>query len=375
VTSSPRICIAHQTVMAGDAIGNDIAGAYELLARCGYEMAILCEHVHPDVERRYRVIHEADLVAASAGFDMMLYHHSIHWPGGEVLLQRFAGPVVVKYHNITPPRFFERFAEVYRSSCELGREQTARIASFTNVVRWQSDSAYNAAEIVAAGVPRERSGVVPPFNSAGSALGRERTARYYPTGPFEALFVGRQVPNKGHAHLLRTVAAWRELFPEARMRCRIVGARDPRLDGYYRELADLQSSLDLDGCVEWLGQVGNDEVADLFRGSHLYLNLSEHEGFCVPLIEAQAIGLPMISSDATAIPETAGSGQLVVPLPRSQVDYDLIAGLTHQVCTSADLRRRLVEAGCRNVFQRFVAPVIESRFMEELEPVLRMITK
>jgi glycosyltransferase involved in cell wall biosynthesis len=370
--SRPRVAIAHQTIWSGDAIGNDIAGAYELLSRCGYRVALACENVHPDVRARCNVVPADDPAALARDFDLLLYHHSVAWPLGEALIEKFAGPIVVKYHNITPAEFFERYCEPYYRSCTEGRRQTERIVRTGKVARWQSDSSYNAAEVLACGVPAEASSVLSPFNHIDRYSRLVRTADY-PGRPVEALFVGRRVPNKGHPHLLKTLAAWRELFPETPIRCRMVGAVDGAVQGYYDELEALQRQLDLGDCVEWIAHVTSDELDALFARSHIYLNLSEHEGFCVPLVEAQAARLPLVSTRAGAIAESAGWGQVLVDVPATSADYDLVAGLAHELCRSAELRSRVVEAGCANVRDRFTTATLETRFLEDLEPILRSI--
>ena len=241
------------------------------------------------------------------------------------------------------------------------------------ISRWQCDSRFNSIEIRELGVGDDKRGVVPPFNRVDEAFRETHDATYGLARPFVAMFVGRRVPNKGHVHILRTLAAWRELFPETELRCRIIGSVDAQLSSYYDELAALESMLDLGGSVEWREHVSEAALAETFRSSHVYLNLSEHEGFCVPLIEAQAVGLPTISAGATANIETAGPGQIVVPVPRSGSDYDLVAGLLHEVCVSWKLRRALVQAGCRNAFQRFTSQMVESQFLADMEPVLRTL--
>jgi glycosyltransferase involved in cell wall biosynthesis len=369
----PRICIAHQTVWAGDAIGNDVVGGYELLTRCGYEVTILCRFVHPEVKARCRVVELAEPPLAVEEFDLLWYHHSIHWPAGEALIRSFNGPVVVKYHNITPPEYFEPYAQIYVAMCREGRDQTGRLATFPNVARWQADSAYNADELLGLGVSADKCSVVPPFNRVGRLLPESHAAVYPLEGPFVALFVGRRAPNKGHAHIVRTLAAWRDLFPESELRCRIIGATDPHLAPYYRGLEELEASLGVQGRIEWLEHVSNADLETAFRSSHVYLNMSEHEGFCVPLIEAQAVGLPVVSTGATALAETAGERQAVVPVPRDPVDYDVIAGLVHEICVSPTERRGLVEAGFANVFRRFTSQTIEARFLESLIPALQAV--
>ena len=364
-----RIGIAHQTVLAGDAIGADVTGAYRLLERCGFEPVILCEHAHPQVVADFRV--RVGTEPKADDLAMLLYHHSIHWPAGEALLAAYHGRIVVKYHNITPADFFAPYAEQYRERCAEGREQTGRMARDARIALWQADSGFNSRELEALGVPHERRTVVPPFNRIDAAFRMAHRAVYAPRGPFVATFIGRRAPNKGHAHLLRTVAAWRDLYPEARLELRVIGAVDAALEPYYEELRALESSLRIGDRVHWLGHCDDAQIAATLCDSHVYLNLSEHEGFCVPLVEAQAMGLPVVTTDATALADTAGPGQFVVGVPKSQADYDLIAGLVHEVCTSLRVRQWVVAAGCRNAFSRFTAEEVEAAFLNSLEPVLR----
>ena len=105
--------------------------------------------------------------------------------------------------------------------------------------------------------------------------------------------------------------------------------------------------------MRWLARLSDEDLRDAFAESHVYLNLSEHEGFCVPLVEAQAIGLPVVAGDATAVKETAGEGQLVVPLPSSQDDYDLIAGLVMEVA----VRRSPARAARRCRLPQRIPPI------------------
>jgi glycosyltransferase involved in cell wall biosynthesis len=369
----PRICIAHQTVWAGDAIGNDIVGAYELLTRCGYEVAIVCHVAHPDVKASCRVLDGIDAPAFADQFDLLLYHHSFHWTEGEEMVRSFRGPVVVKYHNITPSEYFEPYTPFYFEKCREGRIQTGRLAAMSQIVHWQADSSYNAQELAGLGIEAGRLSVVPPFNRV-DRLARETVAAVYPAhGPFVALFVGRRVPNKGHAHLIHTMAAWRDLFPEMELRCRVVGSTDAHLASYYEELRDLEISLGVQGSIDWLEHITNADLDAAFRTSHVYLNLSEHEGFCVPLIEAQALGLPVVSTNATALGETMGQDQLAVPVPKERGDYDFIAGLVHEVCIAPSVRESVVRAGFANVYRRFVSQGINARFLESMAPALEAL--
>jgi glycosyltransferase involved in cell wall biosynthesis len=367
----PRIAIAHQTVMLGDAIGNDMGGAYRLLGGLGFDVSIACEFLYNSKAEGYRVVKGLAASEMARRFDLLLYHHSVEWPLGEAWVAGFAGPVIVKYHNITPSTFFEPYSVRYTEACARGRLETARLAAFANVVRWQADSAFNAEEIRGLGVGDDRISVVPPFMRCDEIFKSALRAEHDASGPIELLFVGRRVPNKGHRHLLRTLSAFRDLFPLEPIRLTMVGAVDEQMSDYYRELEELERTLGVTDQVRWLQHLSDEDVRELFETSHVYLNLSEHEGFCVPAVEAQAVGLPLVSSGSGAIPETIGEGQVVVAEPRCAADYDVIAGIVRSVARDPGLRSRLQEAGYRNVYRRFTSEVLENRFLEAVSPWLR----
>ena len=304
-------------------------------------------------------------------FDLLLYHHSVEWPLGEACIAGFAGPVIVKYHNITPSSFFEPYSSRYADVCTRGRLETGRLATFTNVVHWQADSAFNADEIRRLGVVDERISVIPPFMRCDELFKSTRRAQYEVSGPIELLFVGRRAPNKGHRHLLQTMKSCRELFPTEPVHLTIVGAVDNQLSGYYRELEELERTLGVSSHVRWFPHLSDESVREMFETSHVYLNLSEHEGFCVPAVEAQALGVPVVTSRTSALPETVGDGQLIVSEPRCAADYDAIAGIVLSVARDPVLRGKLLAAGYRNVYRRFTSEVLGNRFLEAMSPWLR----
>ena len=178
------------------------------------------------------------------------------------------------------------------------------------------------------------------------------------------------MPNKGHRHLLYMMSSYVGLYSD-NIKLTIVGSVDDQLGRYSDELMALSDRLGVTGHVEWLSHISNQELDGLFRSCHVYINASEHEGFCVPIIEAQAIGLPVITVDSTALAETTGINQIVRPLPCNEEDYELMAGLVHEVATNSALRESLVHNGFRNAYDRFSQEPIENVFIGSMEPILR----
>src|SRR5262245_11877623 len=356
--------------MSGDAVGNDITGSYRLLERMGFSPTVLCQFADDNIRDSIRIDRNLDPEHVSRTYDLLLYHHSIEWRGGEAIIDAFSGPVVARYHNVTPAEFFAPYTAEYEAICNRGRNQTARLARNSRVILWQADSSYNARELTELGVPDSRISVVPPFNRIADTLSVRHRADYRVGHGADLLFVGRRAPNKGHRHLLRMLDSYVRLFSD-NVRLRIVGAADEQLRGYTEELFALADQLGVARHVDWLTHIHDDELDKLFRQSHVYVNASEHEGFCVPIIEAQAIGLPVVTVGSTAIKETAGDNQLVCPPPTTDADYDLMAGLVHEGMGNHVLREQVIRHGFRNVYERFLPETIEDLFVSSLEPLWR----
>ena len=366
----PRVAIAHQTVTIGDAIGNDIAGSYSLLEKLEFQVSIICEYAHPAVAERFNVMQNPSAKDIADSFDLVLYHHSVEWPLGEERFTRFSGPVVAKYHNITPAHFFKPYSELYSAVCERGSAQTQRLVRASNFVHWQADSTFNANELRESGLPASKIAVVPPFMRCDELFMTMHCREYDFPDPLEVLFMGRRAPNKGHRHLLRSLTSFKDLFPAQPVRLTVVGSVDEELAPYYQELERIEADLGIASDVRWVSQVSDEEVRHAFATSHIYLHLSEHEGFCVPVLEAQAMGLPVVSLDSPAIRETVGPGQLLFPQPQSQEDYDVLAGILFEIARNPGMREQLVTAGYQNVYGRFTSELLENRFLEDLRPWL-----
>jgi glycosyltransferase involved in cell wall biosynthesis len=122
------------------------------------------------------------------------------------------------------------------------------------------------------------------------------------------LFVGRVIPNKKIDDLIRFFHAYHTMF-NRRSRLLIVGAHSG-FERYLASLHQLRAALDLDH-VHFLGHVSDEELVAFYEIGDLFLCASEHEGFCVPLVESFYMGIPVLAHAATAVPSTMdGAGVL-----------------------------------------------------------------
>jgi glycosyltransferase involved in cell wall biosynthesis len=186
--------------------------------------------------------------------------------------------------------------------------------------------------------------------------------RANPTPGARWLFVGRVVPNKAIHSLVAALAAYRHGFdPSARLT--VVGSLG--LGGYVGAVRRLVDRLELADACTLTGPVSDDELRQHWIDADVFVCLSEHEGFCVPVVEAMASGLPVVALDATAVGETLGDGGVL--LPRAQPTF--VAAAVHRVVRDATVRADLVARG-RQRAQAFAPEITAQRLLDVVRPVL-----
>lgn len=359
-----HVGIAHASVVSGDAIGHDILGMHDVLVEGGFSVDLIAEYFESSIPVSCQQMSVEDAIERN-DFDLLIYHHSILWEKGEELLRSISARRLLKYHNITPANFFSGYSEFYEMQCRAGREQTRRLVGlFDEGDGFSADSAYNAAELMEAGA--KDVSVVPPFTTIANFAQAEPLD---PRPPFSVLFVGRLAPNKGHFDLLHVIAAYVATIDQA-IKLTLVGGSDDNLVLYRDEVLTWIERLGLEDKVEIKDKVDAATLHRLFREASAFLCMSEHEGFCVPVIEAQLSGLPVVSVGNTALKDTIGPGQLVVEAPRSAADYVYVARLVHAACTNTTLRRNVIMTGQRNVLNRFAPAAVADSFLGALVPIL-----
>ncbi|MEO0492691.1 MAG: glycosyltransferase family 4 protein [Actinomycetota bacterium] len=261
--------------------------------------------------------------------DLVILQHGIGSFVAEAVIQQRV-PCVLNYHNITPAEFLEPWDPGLIPGLRWGRSQLDQLAPFT--IRAVADSAYNAAELRAVGIDDVRvSPVMWRLGGDGPAPADDRE-------PI-VLFVGRVVSNKRHEDLVASMAMVHDAHPDARLV--LVGS--PSIDAYGRALTALIDRLGLGDVVEFTGPVSDAELAAWYRRASVFLCLSEHEGFCVPVVEAMAAGLPVVGFRAAAVPETIAGAGIVLGDKRPVT----VAEAVGRLLADPTLWGALAEAGAR----------------------------
>jgi glycosyltransferase involved in cell wall biosynthesis len=319
------------TLGYGDAIGHEVLGIQRVLRAAGYESEIFVETADWRLEPLTR--HFRELVDFSHPDNLLIHHFSI---GSKASRTAFALPdrMALIYHNITPPEYFVGVHRTLARECFHGRRELRAYADRCDLAL--GDSEFNRQELEALGFPRTAVLPVIPDLSHLDRTPDWLVARDFDDNWTNILFVGRVIANKRIENLIRYFHAYHTLVNQ-RSRLLVVGAQGG-FERYLASLRHLAASLDASH-VHFIGHVSDEELVALYEIADLFLCASEHEGFCVPLIEAFYKQVPVLAYAATAVPSTMdGAGVLY-----DEKDPVYVAALMDGILSNPDLQDRIVE--------------------------------
>jgi glycosyltransferase involved in cell wall biosynthesis len=333
----------HQVIVSaspGDAVTNAALGTRELLRRIG-PSEIFARYVHPRLAGDVLLLGEyPGRATAARGQNLLVYHASIGEPEVLSFLLQRPERLVLVYHNITPAEYFAVLDPAFAELLAVGRAELGMLRDRVDLAL--AVSAYNARELEALGYRDVRlSPLVVDVESLRSLQPNPQTVAHLEEhlhGPL-VLFVGQLLPHKRPDLLLEAYHVLvTYLVPDAYLA--MVGPSRQQ-DGYRDVLEAFRLELNLQSA--WIpGRVAPDELVAFFRAASVFVTLSEHEGVCVPLLEAMAFGLPVAARDFAAIPDTLGGAGLLLP---PEDDPLLIAEALARLIEDEDLRARLVALG------------------------------
>ena len=349
-----------------DAISNDVLGIHRILCRAGYDARIFAEEFNPvfgSLAAEARIESE-ELWGDSAA--ILIYHHSIEWRRGEQILARSKNRIVIKHHNVTPPHFFSAYAQNYYRSCDGGVKATARLARLRIDFVW-GDSQFNADEFVRLGVPRKQCRVVPPMHRieelGSTPFDSVVVGRYRGSEP-NLLFVGAFRPNKGHFKAIETLAAYQSLATRP-ARLILVGSFDPDLKMYREQLLQHARNLGVDSHLHLAHYVSSRQLRAYYHIASVFLCVSEHEGFCVPLAEAMYFRVPIVAWATTAVGETCDDCGMVY----EAFDAQALAEGIDECVTNRIVMRQLADRGRRRYESAFHPDILEARLLAAIQEV------
>jgi glycosyltransferase involved in cell wall biosynthesis len=338
----------------GDAIGDGARRLRELLRGMGHRSALYALTMDEDLRGDVQPFEDPE----SRRGDLTILHFALPSPMTDALA-RLPGGRILQYHNVTPAAFFAPYDPALFRLALLAREELATLAGRVDLALGVSD--YNRRELESLGFAR--TGVLPLAVDTSRVTGQtERPSldRMLDDELVNFLFVGRIAPNKKIEDHIKLAEHYKR-YIDSYYRFIFVGRYDavPR---YYSTIRALMSDFRLlDERFVFTGQVPNEELAVYYQHAAVYISLSEHEGFCAPLIEAMAADVPVLAYAAAAVPETLG-GAGVQFAPK---DLEYAAELLGALAFDDDLRAQVI-AGQRRRLSDFG----DDRIIRRLETII-----
>lgn len=339
-----------------DAVSNDAIEIQKFLVSQGFESNIFVKHVHPNVSKYTKNLSTYH----GSGENVLIYHFALAGQDVTDFVKNLPDKKILRYHNITPHHFFEVYdKENLRHFCSKGIDELQELSHYCKIGLGDSD--FNSKCLEENGFNNVKT--IPIFfNLNISDLGYENNDLKYDNNTINIIFVGRVAPNKKQEDIIR-VFYYYHTHINTNSRLFIVG--NHQFPDYVQYLKQVAENLHISNSVIFTGMVSNELLRDYYRKSHIFLCMSEHEGFCVPLLEAMKFGLPVLAYNSTGIPYTMGDSGILI----NKKDFIEIAELINVIAEDEKVRNRII-AKQHERLKEFDIKVTSSKLMQVIESLI-----
>lgn len=345
--------VLHQfadSVAVGDATTDHVFLIQRWLRELGFESEVYSEHCQSALTD---VVKPAALYRPKPN-QPIIYHHA----AGASIVDRLLGykqPIILIYHNITPPEFFINTAPALAQQLRLGREQLHMMCPLTTLALGASH--YSEQELIEFGY--KRTGVIPIIlNEAQyNVPTAHNIVHQLSQHGHSLLFVGRITPNKRQEDLIKLIYFYRQIQPDAHLY--LIGSS--HIDSYTKWLKRFIRTLNLEDAVTITGHISYEEMITYYRECDLFVSMSEHEGFGKPLVESMHLGLPVLAYASTAVPYTLGSGGVLF----NEKSFEAIAETAYLINSDPDLRQQVLLSQQKRM-ETYKEPTVRKQWQDYL---------
>ena len=349
------------TLSFGDAVSNDCLAIHKLLEKNGYKSSIFVENIDKRINASY--VKKYSSLPKLKADDVILYHLST---GSELNLKvkDFPCRKFLIYHNITPSHYFASYNGATTKLCAMGADETILLKDTFEA--GFCDSQYNLDELRKIGYtcPLVVRPILIPFEDYKKKPSQEVVDKFGSNKDLvkNVIFIGRIAPNKCQEDIISTAYAYNKLYGDEKCKVRfiLVGSANGT-EKYLSELIAFAKILELDNVI-FTKQIPFDEILGFYKTADCLLCMSEHEGFCVPLVEAMCFDVPILAYKAAAVPETMGDSGVLLETK----DPATSAMYLHEILFEKDLRSQIIEDE-RERLKRFSYDVVSKEFIDTLK--------
>lgn len=344
------------TMSVGDAISNEIVAIKKILDDMGVYNEIYAENIDPRL--KVKVKKYTDYKGNKD--EIIINHFGIGSAINDYVLELKNKIKIIRYHNVTPHEFFDGYSMISAQLCKLGRDQLNR--SKDTYKYSLADSEYNKEELMELGY--KNISVIPiiiaikdyekkPYNEILNKYGDDIE---------NIVFVGRVAPNKKQEDVIKSFYYYKKYFNK-KARLFIVGGYGG-MERYYNQLVRLTESLNLEDVI-FTGHIKFESILAYYSIADLFLCMSEHEGFCVPLVESMFFKVPILAYNSCAIPYTLGGKSVLV----NEKDYKYIAGMMDYILENKNFKEKIISKQCERL-EELKPEKIELEFKKYIERII-----
>ena len=355
-----RIFQVLTTISFGDAVSNDTLALHDTMVRNGYQTSIFAENIDERLLKTRKYINPSKKLKVEQD-DVIIYHMST----GTKLnydIADYPCKKIMIYHNVTPPEFFKGYSNIAYNLCDQGRKALSFLKDKFDYVL--GDSQYNIDELKQIGftAPMRVLPILIPFEDYRKKPSSKVLFKYQDDGYTNILFTGRIAPNKKHEDVISAFYHYKKYYnPKSRL---FLVGNSNGMESYQKRLDEYVAALKLEDVI-FTGHIPFDQILAYYSLADLFLCLSNHEGFCVPVVEAMQFGVPVVAYDSSAVPDTLQDGGIVVTT-RDPLE---VAGVMDYLLNNDDLKKT-ISANQKIRLASLAHEVVEDQFLGYLKEFL-----
>jgi len=291
---------------------------------------------------------------------IIIYHYAI-WNDILESVINLPGKKILFYHNITPYQWFADCDETIKLVAKKGREKLSELVNHFDLVIAESN--FSKQELVEKGF---RNIEILPYIVDFTKYNISPTEIPYNKNiKGKLIYVGRIAPNKMIDELIMIYYYYKKSI-ETNSKFVIIGDYSSPIYGpYYSYLRRLIKYMQLEDII-FTDKVSLSTLVGYYRWADIFITMSQHEGFCTPLLESMYFNVPVIARNACAIPETLGEAGILIKTN----DYREIAEIIHECIINKKLREKLIRKQNERL-KDFDLKLIEKKLIEHIDKINR----
>ena len=343
------------SITPGDAVSNDALAIRSILRKNGYKSIIYAKFIHPWMLPYARPY----FLYRGNKDNILIYHFAVGGFKFSDFILNLPDFKILKYHNITPPAYFENYDAHSYFICQKGQNELSEFKDHFDL--GIGDSSFNCLALKRVGFDRT---YVLPILLDFSKYAKYDTKldhKLKSSNLTKIIFVGRIAPNKRQEDVIKAFDHYQKNFNRFSM-LYLIGQK--QIKPYLHELEELIQKLELSNNIIFTGKVSEGELNTYYRNADVFVCMSEHEGFCVPLVESMFFNIPIIAYDSSAIKDTLGNAGILF----QEKNFEVIAQNIHKILEDESFREQIIEKQKIRLF-KFQAYTIERKLLQIISEI------